>query len=193
MMKRPRSPVSVSNLVYNMCQLPTHSRSRENLEYTPLPDQVFDGGGEFRLSIMQGQIVLRGKYFLRQEAIDAYFYRRGIAVPGTMFNLQFIRENGPAGSILIFEDIFYEKARITPFAISRAKILLKVARGPLSEWSMDNQFLSTKNSATLLLHSRSKDLIEPDTWVPLYRMGTILGLYRNDRPVNLEEVEHVIF
>lgn len=87
----------------------------------------------------------------------------------------------------------YSSNSLTSFAISRAKLLLRVSQSPANSLSDDVNFIGTKNGGSLLFHARSKDPIASDTWVPLYRMGNVLGIYNPERPINLEEVEHVIF
>lgn len=188
--KRARSPGSLSTFLYNLCQFPASHRSREYLEY--FPESLGEHYGSFRLSVLNDQIEFKGKFFRNQAAINAYLIERGIAIKLGLVNFVAISQrSGGRGSVLLIEEMKYSEEHLSSMAISRAKALLKIPRSPECDYNDDYQFLGIK--AGKFVHTRSGDLIPPNEWIPLYRPGSIFRDVPDDVPINLEEVEHVIF
>lgn len=188
--KRARSPSSLSNFLHNLCQFPSSYRHREYLEY--FPESLSEYHGSFRISILTGQVEFKGKFFRNQEAVNTYLIERGIAIKLGLVNFTAISQRGGGrGSVLFIEEMKYSEEHLSSMAISRAKALLKIPRSPEGDYNYDHQFLGIK--AGKFVHTRSGDLIPPNEWIPLYRPGSIFKEVLEDAPINLEEVEHVIF
>lgn len=191
MLKRPNSPYALSNFFYQVCSYPQRSYTRT--EYTYTSDIVSEFLGNFTIELFNRQVEFKGRYFRNQGSINEYLLDRGIALRKTLVDLAVIRQRaGSIGGILLIEEMKYATG-ISDMAVNRVKSILKVAAGNNTSGSVstDRQFLGVQKG--LLAHAKTKDLIPPDQWIPLYRPGTVFGAIPEHEPINLETCEHVIF
>lgn len=147
--------------------------------------------GDFQISIYE-TFRLKGKFFRSLEQLLPYLTSKGIALNHLYVDQDRMpRHRGSPGSyhVLIFEEFLYNKSAYptTPTSSTRLKSLLTV--GPAKEDGTFQSFFETNRGS--LYHYRTKELIPEDTWIPLYRTGS---LFQNEEePINLETCEHVIF
>lgn len=139
---------------------------------------------------LAGMAFFKGRYFRRPDEVKEYLQRRGIASDLTKLDYDSMatphvpRNQVASYHLALLEEFRYVKDSegiVPPSVRNRVQILLKSATSkyPLFLWK-DKQFI----------HERTKEPIPDDTWIPLYRTGTILE--SAEEPFDLSQVKHVI-
>lgn len=142
--------------------------------------QIFDRG----VSVIE----VGGSYFRLQEDLDAYLLTRGIALHRSLVALNLLRRiNGNSSSVILLETLKYVSTA-SRNAITKLNSFLREARPNDDPLPASPSFLGLRNGG--LVHLRSKDIVPPDTRIPLYRPGNVLG--ELTEPVNLDTVDYVI-